>query len=90
MMKRFFWLLLAHWGFWIPCKKYMPPKGLYDWVMISWYEKGLTYRYLPTIAQYSYRTNKWRTEVAVNEKFLNQCMITHWRRIPNDRRIKLK
>lgn len=90
-MRKYFWLLLAQFGFWIPCKKFMPPRGLYDWVMISWYEKGLNYRYIPKIAEYSYVTKKWHTEDEVDEDFLNQrCNITHWRRIPNDRRIPIK
>lgn len=88
-MKRLFWLTLAHFGFWIPCKKFMPPKGLYDWVLISWYENGLTYRYLPKIAEYSYTRHRWHTEDEVDEDFLNSCNITHWRRIPEFRKLKM-
>ena len=89
-MRKKFWLLLAHFGFWIPCDKCMPPQGLYDWVMISWYEKGIVYRYLPKIAEYSYVTKKWHTVDDVNEDFLNQCRITHWRRIPEFRHLPIE
>ena len=88
-MKRLFWLMLAYFGFWIPCKKLMPPKGLYDWVLISWYENCLTYRYLPKIAEYSYKRHRWHTEDEVDEDFLNSCNITHWRRIPEFRKLKM-
>lgn len=90
-MRKYFWLLLAQLGFWIPCKKFMPPRGVYDWVMISLYEKGLDYRYIPKIAECSPVTKKWHTQDEVDEDFLNQhCNITHWRRIPNDRRIPIR
>lgn len=89
-MKRIFWMILAQLGFWIPCKRFMPPQGIFDWVMISWWQSGLTYRYIPKIAEYSYVSKKWHTEDNEDEDFLNHCHITHWRRIPNDRKIKLE
>lgn len=89
---KWFWIMLSWLGFWIPCDRLMPPAGMYDWVLISYYEKGLDYRYVPKIAEYSYRSGEWHgdDDVIGGNEFLNSCIISHWRKIPSDKQLKIK
>ena len=89
-MKKIFWEILARLGFWIPCDKYLPNPKYWDWVIISYYEKGLNYRYIPEIAEYSYKTDTWHTINMDDKEFINKkCKITHWHKIPNDKHLKI-
>lgn len=92
-MKTLFWEIAARLGFWIPCNKYMPNHKYWDWVMISFYEPGLSYRYIPKIAEYSHTTKEWHTEdddFAANYNLNELYKITHWHKIPNDKHLKIK
>lgn len=89
-MSNIFWELLARLGFWIPCKKYMPNTKYWDWVLIAYHEPGLSYYYVPTVAEYSYSAKKWHDKSDDgSEDFLNNiCEVTHWHRLP--RKLKVK
>ena len=87
-----FWELLARLGFWIPCAKYMPPKLLWDWVLISHIDcmsGGL--RVLPCIGEYSYTTWQWHTDSKEGTEYLRKyCIVTHWHKLPSVRIFKAR
>lgn len=93
MIKTLFYEVLARLGFWIPCDKYMPNPKYWDWVLISFYEPGLTYRYIPCVAEYSHTQHTWHInsdDVGKTECLNSLWKVTHWRKIPNDRHLKIK
>lgn len=92
-IKKYYWLILASLGFWIPTKKLMPlMKYGYDWVLISYVDaKGKGIRCIPEIAEYSERSKQWHFSTCDYDSpmtyYLNDdCMITHWRKIPTFRK----
>lgn len=92
-MKTIFYEMLARIGFWIPCSRYMPNQRYWDWVLISFYEPGNVYRYVPEIAEYSHKTKEWHglLDDKANEWNLNHTYkVTHWHKIPNDNNLKIK
>jgi hypothetical protein len=89
-MKTLFWEILARLGFWIPCDKYLPNPKYWDWVLISYYEKGMTYRYIPEVAEYSHKTGTWHTKEMNDKEFINKmCKVTHWHKIPSDKHLSV-
>lgn len=86
MIKNAFWEFLALLGFWIPCKKHLPDRCKWDWVLIAHREKdGDGFVGLPSIAEYSWPLERWHPdnhdrgdEIYIN----NQCEVTHWRKLP--------
>ena len=89
-MSKIFWEILARLGFWIPCNKYMPDPKYWDWVLIGYHEKGLSYYYIPTVAEYSHTKRRWHDKSDDgSDDFLNNiCEVTHWHRLP--RKLKVK
>lgn len=88
-MKNLFWEIAARLGFWIPCNKYMPPRKYWDWVLIGYHEKGLSYYYIPTVAEYSATRKIWIENNESPEEYLNEtCVVTHWHKLP--RKLKVK
>jgi hypothetical protein len=86
-----FWELLAVLGFWIPCDKHLPDAKRWDWVLISYYDPQLTYRYVPRVAEYSHISKTWHDDSDRRGYFLNEmCRVTHWKRIPKDKHLKIK
>lgn len=91
MIKALLWEIAARLGFWVPCNKHLPDKRYWDWVLISYYEPGLTYRFVPTIAEYSYTQGTWHGSETGTEEFINNmCKITHWHKIPRDKHLPIK
>ena len=70
----------------------MPNPKYWDWVLISYYEPRLTYRYIPSVAEYSHVKKTWHDDSDNGlEFFLNEnCKITHWHKIPFDKHLKIK
>lgn len=91
---KIFWEILARLGFWIPCDRYLPNPKYWDWVLISYYEKGMTYRYVPEVAEYSHTKGTWHTIEDDSDKGLqmwlnNKCKVTHWHKLPNDKHLRV-
>lgn len=89
-----FWELLARLGFWIPCAKYMPPKSLWNWVLISHIDfciDGGEVRGLLSIGKYSYTNWQWHTDSEDGTKYLrNNCIVSHWHKLPSVRIFKAR
>lgn len=93
-MTKLFYKILAVLGFWVPCDKFMPDNN-FDWVMISAVDcKGCGIRLLPMVAEWNCAHLWWDlyTEVTDDYHYFinNDCVVTHWRRIPNFKRLKIK
>ena len=93
LLKTIYYEVKARLGFWIPCDKYMPNPKYWDFVIISFYEPGLTYRYVPMIAEYSHTYKKWHgvlDDDVSNWNLNNIYKVTHWHKIPNDDHLKVE
>ena len=86
-MRKVFWEIAARLGFWIPCRKHLPDRRRWDWVLISKIERNGGFRGIPEVGEFNHATLKWHTaETDENPAYANyfhkHCSVTHWHRLP--------